>query len=112
MVNKIEVFYSSKKVGTIAKYNNKYLFEYDDKWINEGFSISPFSLPLKKGVFTPKNMVFNGSNTGKQVSHCHGLADIHAPNRIPCSTVLHEHYPSPWNLCFCSVCIPSYPIFI
>lgn len=60
MVNKIEVFYSSKKVGTIAKYNNKYLFEYDDKWINEGFSISPFSLPLKKGVFTPKNMVFNG----------------------------------------------------
>lgn len=25
-----------------------------------GFSISPFSLPLKRGVFIPNEMIFNG----------------------------------------------------
>jgi serine/threonine-protein kinase HipA len=29
-------------------------FEYDRDWIVNGFSISPFSLPLQKGVFVPK----------------------------------------------------------
>lgn len=37
---------------------NKYLNEYDDAWIEEGFSISPFSLPLKKKVFFRPRIIF------------------------------------------------------
>jgi serine/threonine-protein kinase HipA len=36
------------------------LFEYDPQWIQEGFSISPFYLPLQSGVFTARNEPFNG----------------------------------------------------
>ena len=56
MENKVDVFYKGFKVGTIAKIKNKYAFEYSDEWILNGFSISPFSLPLKKGLFIPDNM--------------------------------------------------------
>lgn len=35
-------------------------FEYDSDWITEGFSISPFSLPLQKKVFMPKTDPFEG----------------------------------------------------
>ena len=59
-MEKLNVIYNNKTVGYLAKYNEKYAFSYDEKWINEGFSISPFSLPLKEGVFIPKNNVFNG----------------------------------------------------
>lgn len=59
-MEKLNVMYNGKLVGYLAKYNEKYAFSYDEKWINEGFSISPFSLPLKEGVFIPKNSVFNG----------------------------------------------------
>ena len=34
--------------------NNIVAFEYDNEWLNNGFSISPYSLPLKKQVFIPK----------------------------------------------------------
>ena len=30
-------------------------FEYDNSWLLNGFSISPFSLPLKRGVFVPRS---------------------------------------------------------
>ena len=33
---------------------------YNDEWIENGFSISPFSLPLKKQVFIPVKPYFNG----------------------------------------------------
>lgn len=36
-------------------------FEYDKNWIANGFSISPFFLPLKPGVFTAKQHPFNGN---------------------------------------------------
>lgn len=35
-------------------------FEYSDDWIADGFSISPFSLPLEKRVFMPKIDPFDG----------------------------------------------------
>ncbi len=60
MENKIEVFYKNKKVGIIAKNNNKYVFQYDDSWIENGFSISPLSLPLKKQLFIPTDMAIDG----------------------------------------------------
>lgn len=53
MENKIEVYYKKQLVGIIAKYNNKYLFQYDDLCIKNGFSISPLSLPLRKELFVP-----------------------------------------------------------
>ena len=58
-MEKLNVLINNKVVGYITKYN-KYLFEYDDLWLRNGFSISPFSLPLKKGVFIPNSQVFNG----------------------------------------------------
>ena len=54
-VKSLSVYYHDRKVGTLALYNH-YLtaFEYDKEWIADGFSISPFSLPLEKKVFMPK----------------------------------------------------------
>lgn len=44
-----------RKVGTLAVAPNHLIaFEYDKEWLTDGFSISPFSLPLQKGVFIPK----------------------------------------------------------
>lgn len=51
----LSVFMDDKKVGTLATTMNHLIaFEYDKKWLENGFSISPFSLPLEKGVFLPK----------------------------------------------------------
>ena len=60
-INKLNVYYHNRKVGTLALYKN-YLaaFEYDREWLMEGFSISPFSLSLKAGVFIPKIDPFDG----------------------------------------------------
>ena len=45
----LKVFYNDKLVGTLAKTPDRLVaFEYDANWLNNGFSISPFSLPLKK----------------------------------------------------------------
>ena len=40
--------------------NHQAAFEYTEEWIETGFSISPFSLPLKKGVFVPTKDYFDG----------------------------------------------------
>jgi len=53
--------YEDRLVGTLAlTANHKVAFEYDDAWLEEGFSISPFSLPLKKQVFIPNKDYFEG----------------------------------------------------
>ena len=55
------VYYKDLLVGTLAlTKDNKVAFEYDDKWIERGFSISPFSLPLEKRVFIPTKPYFSG----------------------------------------------------
>ena len=60
-LNKLEVFYHERLVGTIALYQNRLAaFEYDSNWLANGFSISPFSLPLEKRVFIPKIDPFEG----------------------------------------------------
>ena len=57
----IEVFIADKKVGTLAKYQKYfYVFEYDARWLADGFSLNPFSLPLIKKVFIPKIDPFDG----------------------------------------------------
>ncbi len=60
-LNKLDVFYHDRHVGTTALYQNRLAaFEYSDDWIADGFSISPFSLPLEKRVFMPKIDPFDG----------------------------------------------------
>lgn len=60
-IKSLQVFYNEKKVGTLALMkNNIVAFEYDSNWITNAFSISPFSLPLKKQVFIPRIDPFDG----------------------------------------------------
>ena len=60
-INELGVFYHDRPVGTMALYENRLAaFEYDREWLNDGFSISPFSLPLEKKVFMPKLEPFEG----------------------------------------------------
>ena len=57
----LKVFYNDILVGTLAKTPDRVAaFEYDSDWLNNGFSISPFSLPLIKKVFIPKYDPFGG----------------------------------------------------
>lgn len=60
-INKLNVMYYDRKVGTLALSNSKkVVFEYDKEWLKDGFSISPFSLPLKDGIFVPAKDYFQG----------------------------------------------------
>jgi hipA protein len=57
----LKVFYNDILLGTLAKTPDRVVaFEYDSDWLNNGFSISPFSLPLIKKVFIPKYDPFSG----------------------------------------------------
>ena len=57
----LKVYYNDKVIGTLAETSDKRVaFEYDDSWLDAGFTISPFSLPLKKEVFVPKNSAQDG----------------------------------------------------
>lgn len=51
---------AGKKVGTLALYHGVAAFEYSSDWLAQGFSLSPFSLPLQTGVFMPKYHPFDG----------------------------------------------------
>ena len=63
-IKKLEVIFNEKRIGTLALLNKSKIdllaFQYDDEWIKNGFSISPFSLPLENKVFIPKIDPFNG----------------------------------------------------
>ena len=55
-INCLNVKYHGQLVGRVALNETRLTaFEYDKKWLAEGFSISPFSLPLKPGLFLPKH---------------------------------------------------------
>lgn len=57
----IKVKYDGRNVGTLALTKDKKVaFSYDDSWLADGFSISPFSLPLEEKVFIPGNYNFDG----------------------------------------------------
>lgn len=57
----LQVLFKGNAVGTLAMTSGrKVAFEYEDRWIEEGFPISPFSLPLKKQVFIPQKDYFHG----------------------------------------------------
>lgn len=57
----IHIKLNNKDLGRLllAKNGNS-LFEYNSQWLTNGFSISPFYLPLKAGVFEAKHEPFTG----------------------------------------------------
>ena len=58
-VEKADVMASGRLVGTLALTSRGLTaFEYSPQWIASGFSISPFSLPLKPGLYTSTNSGF------------------------------------------------------
>ena len=57
----VVVKYNNIIVGYLKQLeNNRIAFQYDDNWLANGFSISPFSLPLTKDIFIGKMEPFNG----------------------------------------------------
>lgn len=55
------VKYQGRTVGVLAETKDGFgAFQYDREWLQNGFSISPFSLPLEDRVFVPKSDVFEG----------------------------------------------------
>ncbi|MEE8716079.1 MAG: type II toxin-antitoxin system HipA family toxin [Coriobacteriales bacterium] len=54
-VDQLGVFIGKRRVGTLALTpEGLAAFEYDGGWLRGGFSISPYSLPLRAGVFMPE----------------------------------------------------------
>ena len=57
----IKVYYSGRLVGTLALGpDRRCVFEYDLEWLQNGFSLSPFYLPLQSGLATARATPFNG----------------------------------------------------
>lgn len=60
-IDKVRVSFNGEEVGTIAAASGGVMaFEYADSWLSTGFSISPLSLPLRKGVFVAKAHPLDG----------------------------------------------------
>lgn len=59
---KIIVLLGDRVVGILqmTPERNRCVFEYDKNWIANGFSISPFELPLQTGLFYSKENSFGG----------------------------------------------------
>ena len=58
----VEVLMDSQKVGRLALNDKgRALFEYHSDWIRNGFSISPFHLPLESKLFTAEPKPFEGN---------------------------------------------------
>jgi serine/threonine-protein kinase HipA len=60
-VERVQVYYHNDLVGTLQQSANLICgFQYSSEWLRNGFSISPFSLPLEDRVFTPEPEPFSG----------------------------------------------------
>ncbi len=60
-LNVVEVFIGAAKVGRIALTEQRLCaFEYDAEFLKTGFSISPYHLPLRSGLFVAARMPFRG----------------------------------------------------
>lgn len=61
IIENMEVLYNEHLVGYLKLLPNQQVaFQYTREWINNGFSISPFSLPLTDQVFIYKGPYFKG----------------------------------------------------
>jgi serine/threonine-protein kinase HipA len=60
-ISHLKVYFDDRAVGRLAMGNDRLgLFEYDAEWLEDGFSISPFKLPLESGLFTSQKEPFDG----------------------------------------------------
>lgn len=60
-IEKVDVFLAGEKVGTLAEtLNHLAAFQYSQEWLEDGFSISPFSLPLENKVFVANQHPLDG----------------------------------------------------
>ena len=89
----LQVMYDEKLVGTLAMASgHKVAFQYSEEWLENGFSISPFSLPLKNQVFIPQKDYFDG---------LFGVFADSLPDnwgRLLLNRLLREHKQNPDNL--------------
>lgn len=51
----IQVFFEKQLVGQLTMHGHNTAFEYDEEWLDKGFPISPFSLPLEKQFLCLQN---------------------------------------------------------
>ena len=59
--HKVEVYLGERLVGTLAETaDHRAAFAYADEWLESGFAISPFSLPVEQKVFVPTATHFQG----------------------------------------------------
>jgi len=60
----VNVFYNKDdiklKIGRLALENRKIYFEYDKDFLKSNIELSPYKLPLKKGVFSNSDDMFDG----------------------------------------------------
>ncbi|VEU81319.1 type II toxin-antitoxin system HipA family toxin [Haploplasma axanthum] len=60
-IDRVLVKYNERLVGYLQILeNNRIGFQYDEEWVKNGFSISPFSLPLSDDVYISKSPYFKG----------------------------------------------------
>lgn len=59
-VKKLLVKYNNRFVGTLFDDDGVICFQYGNEWIENGFSISPITLPLSKKIYRNKNQVLDG----------------------------------------------------
>ena len=58
---KVDVYLDACLVGTLAETaDRRVAFAYSDAWLESGFAISPFSLPVEQKVFVPSSRTFHG----------------------------------------------------
>lgn len=58
---KLDVYLGERLVGTLAEtVDHRVAFAYADAWLEAGFAISPFSLPIEQNVFVPGSQAFQG----------------------------------------------------
>ena len=59
--DKLDVIFRGRAVGTLSETpDHKIAFAYTPEWLESGFPVSPFSLPVRPGVFVPPSMNFGG----------------------------------------------------
>ncbi len=60
-LRRLNVLLGGNAVGTLAETpDREVFFEYASSWISEGFSISPYHLPLKAGLMQEPTRIFEG----------------------------------------------------
>ena len=61
-ITHVEIYISDRRIGRMALSPEGICgFEYDSDWIQTGFSVSPFYLPLKPGLMMAKRDPFGGN---------------------------------------------------